>query len=65
MKGYNLEDFYQSINDIFYQFDEGHMSQGLAITMTKRCCEAFLKNHEGWIERDGVAMFVPPKNPDE
>lgn len=61
MKGYKLEDLYQSINDIFYQYDEGRMSQTMAVALAMKCCKAFINGHDGWTERDGVPMFVPPK----
>jgi hypothetical protein len=41
---YHLEDLFQSINDIFYQFDEGEVSAFEAEKMAERCCHAFIKD---------------------
>ncbi|MEI8296082.1 MAG: hypothetical protein WCG04_06135 [Alphaproteobacteria bacterium] len=41
---YHLEDLFQSINDIFYQFDEGEVSAAEAEKMAERCCHAFIKD---------------------
>jgi len=41
---YHLEDLFQSINDIFYQFDEGELSAAEAEKMAERCCHAFIKD---------------------
>jgi len=41
---YHLEDLFQSINDIFYQFDEGELSATEAEKMAERCCHAFIKD---------------------
>lgn len=41
---YHLEDLFQSINDIFYQFDEGEVCATEAEKMAERCCHAFIKD---------------------
>jgi len=41
---YHLEDLFHSINDIFYQFDEGGLSAAEAEKMAERCCHAFIKD---------------------
>ena len=41
---YNLEDLFQSINDIFYEYDEGHVTAKEAEKMAQNCCEAFLED---------------------
>jgi hypothetical protein len=41
---YHLEDLFQSINDIFYQFDEGEISADEAEKLAERCCHAFIKD---------------------
>lgn len=41
---YNLEDLFQSINDIYYQFDEGSMTAIEAEKLAEKCCHAFIKD---------------------
>jgi hypothetical protein len=41
---YNLEDLFQSINDIFYQFDEGKLSAADAEILAEKCCQAFIRD---------------------
>jgi hypothetical protein len=41
---YHLEDLFQSINDIYYQFDEGDMSAAEAENLAEKCCHAFIKD---------------------
>ena len=41
---YHLEDLFHSINDIFYQFDEGELSAADAEKLAERCCHAFIKD---------------------
>lgn len=41
---YHLEDLFQSINDIYYQFDGGKLSAADAEKLAKRCCHAFIKD---------------------
>jgi hypothetical protein len=41
---YHLEDLFHSINDIYYQCDEGEMSAAEAEKMAERCCHAFIKD---------------------
>jgi hypothetical protein len=44
MMAYHLEDLYQSINDIFYQFDEGKLSAAEAERLAKNCSQAFIND---------------------
>jgi len=41
---YHLEDLFQSINDIYYQFDEGDISASEAEELAEKCCHAFIKD---------------------
>ena len=41
---YNLEDLYQSINDIYYQVDEGKIEPHEGIDLAKKCCKQFLND---------------------
>lgn len=41
---YKLEDLFQSINDIYYQFDEGSMTANEAENLAEECCHAFIKD---------------------
>ena len=41
---YRLEDLFQSINDIYFQCDEGEISQDEAERLAERCCHAFIKD---------------------
>lgn len=41
---YHLEDLFQSINDIYFQFDEGELSASDAEKLAERCCHAFIKD---------------------
>ena len=41
---YHLEDLFQSINDIYYQFDEGEIPAHEAEKLAERCCHAFIKD---------------------
>ena len=41
---YHLEDLFQSINDIYYQFDEGEMDAAEAENLAEKCCHAFIKD---------------------
>ena len=43
MKIYGIEDLFQSINDIYYQLDEGKMDEKSANDMTAKCCAEFLR----------------------
>ena len=40
---YNLEDLYQSLNDIYYQVDEGTMSLGSGEDLALKCCNEFVR----------------------
>lgn len=52
---YHLEDLYHSINDIFYQFDEGELSAAEAEKIAGNCCEAFLDDSN---KRDDVKTHL-------
>jgi hypothetical protein len=41
---YHLEDLFHSINDIFFNYDEGEIDQEEAEKMAERCCHAFIKD---------------------
>ena len=43
---YSLEDLHSSINDIYYQFDEGKINEKEAYTLAQLCCLEFLKNQK-------------------
>ena len=60
-KPYTVEDLFHSINDIYFQLDEGKMPQNQAIILVKRCCSQFLSDHQNWTEKNGIPMYVPPK----
>jgi hypothetical protein len=47
MESYTLEDLFQSINDIYYQFDEGRISLSSANDLAAKCCSAFLLQNKG------------------
>jgi len=56
---YNLEDLFQSINDIFFQFDEGELSAADAEKLAERCCHAFIKDKlEGKTNKMHYALSV-------
>ena len=52
---YNLEDLFQSINDIYFQFDEGNVEAANAEELARRCCEAFLDDCN---KRDNVKTHL-------
>jgi hypothetical protein len=39
---YHLDDLFQSINDIYYQYDEGKISAADAEKLAQRCSKAFI-----------------------
>lgn len=39
---YQLEDLYQSLNDIYYQVDEGKMTLQAGEFLAKKCCYEFI-----------------------
>jgi hypothetical protein len=41
---YHLEDLFQSINDLFWQFDEGKISYAEAERLAKNCYQAFIND---------------------
>ena len=40
---YSIEDLFDSINDIYYQLDEGKMRLDNANNLARNCCEEFLR----------------------
>ena len=47
MESYTLEDLFQSINDIYLQYDEGSISLNSANDLASKCCTAFLLQNKG------------------
>ena len=45
-RDYQLEDLFQSINDIFEQYDMGKIQLFKAQILAKQCCEHFVKELE-------------------
>jgi len=41
-QSYGIENLFDSVNDIYYQLDEGQMSYSEARAILVRCCEAFI-----------------------
>lgn len=41
---YGIEDIFNSINDIYYQFDEGEITENEANKLIEKCCHAFIKS---------------------
>ena len=52
---YHLEDLFQSINDIYYQVDEGRLSPKEGEKIAGDCCEAFLDDSN---RRDDVKTHL-------
>jgi len=46
VRDYQLEDLFQSINDIFEQYDMGKIQLFKAEILAKQCCEHFVKELE-------------------
>ena len=46
VRDYQLEDLFQSINDIFEQYDMGKIQLFKAEILAKQCCEHFVKGLE-------------------
>jgi hypothetical protein len=44
---YTVEDLFHSINDIYYQVDEGTLPNDVAIDILKDCCNHFIKENGG------------------
>jgi len=44
---YTIEDLFQSVNDIYTQYDEGEIPLNEANTILENCCRAFIQNLEG------------------
>lgn len=40
---YSIEDLFDSINDIYYQLDEGKMKLENANNLARNCCQEFLR----------------------
>ena len=56
---YHLEDLFQSINDIYFQFDEGKVSAAEAENLAERCCHAFIADKvEGKTNKMHYALSV-------
>jgi hypothetical protein len=41
---FTIDDLFGSVNDIYTQFDEGHIPLAEAEDILKRCCEAFIQS---------------------
>jgi hypothetical protein len=41
---YTIEDLFQSVNDIYSQYDEGEIPLDEANTILEKCCRAFIQN---------------------
>jgi hypothetical protein len=44
---YTIEDLFQSVNDIYAQYDDGVVPLDDANAILENCCRAFLENLEG------------------
>ena len=44
---YTIEELFQSVNDIYSQYDEGEIPLDEANAILEKCCRAFLENLEG------------------
>lgn len=38
----NIEDLYESVNDIYYQLDEGKIDKEIAVDILLRVCKNFI-----------------------
>ena len=52
---YHIEDLFHSINDIFFQYDEGEISDHEASKLMGNCCKAFLNDSN---KRDDVKTHL-------
>ena len=52
---YHLEDLFHSINDIFYQVDEGRLSAAEGERLAKSCSQAFVNDS---IDSDNVRTHL-------
>jgi hypothetical protein len=43
---YTIEELFQSVNDIYSQYDEGEIPLDEANTILENCCRAFIQNLE-------------------
>jgi len=43
---YTIEELFQSVNDIYAQYDEGVIPLDEANAILEKCCRAFVKNLE-------------------
>jgi len=41
---YDFEELFQSISDLFYQYDEGSITTEEANLIAVKCCEQFIKD---------------------
>ena len=44
---YTIEDLFQSVNDIYAQYDDGVVPLNEANAILEKCCRAFLENLKG------------------
>jgi hypothetical protein len=44
---YTIEELFQSVTDIYEQYDEGVIPLDEANAILEKCCRAFVKNLEG------------------
>ena len=44
---YNIEDLFQSVNDIYAQYDDGDLARADAVQILLSCCEAFIEKNKG------------------
>ena len=52
MLNYQIDDLFQSVNDIYAQFDEGRIDRNEANAMLIRCCFSFLNNGANYPARE-------------
>ena len=52
---YHLEDLFHSINDIFFQYDEGKLPDDEAEELAANCCRAFVDDSNN---RDDVKTHL-------
>lgn len=48
MLNYQIDDLFQSVNDIYAQYDEGEIDRNEANRILIRCCFAFLNTNENY-----------------
>jgi hypothetical protein len=47
MNKYTIEELFQSVTDIYAQYDEGEIPLNEANAILEQCCRAFISNLEG------------------